>query len=133
MFFSEVKLLNESGIESTEFVTGDTMVLELRYKCDKPNVKANFVACITRSDWVFCYGTSCKYQYEGLIDVNKEGKIILKMKNVGLLKNSYYFDLTIKDEEDNIYDNIYCLIPFKIVESKKKDVGVLTIDTQWTM
>lgn len=129
--FTEVKLLNEEGKECTEFLTGDTMVLQMKYKCKTPGIKVNFVACITRQDWVFCYGTSCKYQHGGLIETQSTGELLLRLEDVKLLKNSYYFDLAIKNDMGVVYDNIFCLIPFKIIANNPKDVGVLEIQTEW--
>lgn len=130
-FFSEVKLLDENGKESTEFKTGDTMLLQLKYRCDKSKTKATFSVCITRNDWVFCYGTSSKYQLNKYVELKQDGTICLKLKNISLLKNSYYIDLAIKGEDGTVFDNIYCLILFKIIESSRKDVGIFAVDTEW--
>lgn len=131
VYFTEVKMLNGKGQECIEFSTGDDIIIDMKYKSNKIGTKANFVACITRSDWVFCYGTSCKYQYGGLLETKGEGRIILKMSNVNLLKNSYFLDISIKGEQEEKYDNIFNLITFKIKNSNPKDVGVLAVDTTW--
>lgn len=131
IYFTEVSMLDKNGNKCTEFTTGDDIIISMKYKSKKPGLKVNFVACITRNDWVFCYGTSCKYQYGGLVEAMNEGRIILKMSGIKLLKNSYFLDVSIKGEDNQKYDNIFNLITFKIIKSNPKDVGVLAIDTKW--
>lgn len=130
VYFTDVKLLNEDGDECLEFKTGDTILISMQYESKEPGIKANFVVCLTRSDWVFCYGTSCKYQC-GFVETQNRGTIMLKLKKVGLLCNTYFVDVAIQNEKGEKYDNIFSLFQFKITKNEAKDVGILAIDTEW--
>ncbi|MDD2957063.1 MAG: ABC transporter ATP-binding protein [Lachnospiraceae bacterium] len=131
--FTEVKMLNEKGEECTKFCTGEDIFIKMKYISEQPGLKINFAIGITRSDWVFCYGTSCKYLLNGFLISQSKGEIVLKLKDIHLLKNTYYLDVRIQDEENEKYDNIFNIIEFKVLPVAKKDVGVLLIDTEWNV
>lgn len=129
--FTQVGIFKENKQEQN-FYTGDNITIKMKYKCNTKVEKANFVICITRSDWVFCYGTSCKYQYGGFVKVKESGDVEVDLLNVGLLKGKYFLDIKIQGEkEGEIYDEIFNLLEFKVEQKTKKDVGVLLIDTKW--
>lgn len=107
------------------------MKVSMHYRAGNEKPIANFVICITRNDWIFCYGTSCKYQYDGFIQLDEEGKVEVEISNLGLLEGTYYIDLKIQGENDKIYDEIFNLFEFHVTQRSKKDVGILLLDTKW--
>ena len=128
--FTEIGMFKEDEKEQ-HFHTGDDVKIKMKYRCNKKIDRANFVICITRNDWVFCYGTSCKYQYDGFVKVKENGNVEVDLLNIGLLTGKYFIDLRIQGQEDEVYDEIFNLMEFEVKQNTKKDVGVLLIDTKW--
>ena len=129
--YTKVRLLNEKGQETQEFGFGEPIRLEMEYEAQSPGCKANFIVGITRTDWVYCFGSTSEIVKQAFSEVQKKGVVTFLIENNVLAEGKYFFDVRIKDENDEVYDNVFSLINFHVVTSKKYGWGVTSMKNQW--
>lgn len=122
--FVEVSI--KSNKDRLLFGIGDEIPLEL--KCVSGNECNNFKITlnITRSDGVFCFGTSVRCNIDG------EQTFFLRLEN-SLLEGRYYIDMIIKDEQGNTCDALYQIIEFEVETADDTEVGIVHLEHQWCL
>lgn len=128
--FTEVFLLDENYKRKITFKTGDTILVQMKYKSIKPNLEGNFGISIFRDDGVHCYGTNISIEYDKLLDIKESGEVIIKFENVALLPGKYMFDLAIHSADGVLYDDIRNVSEFYIT-SNKHDEGICRLHSLW--
>lgn len=129
--FTEVKLLNEDGKESLEFEPGEKIVIKMKYDSTEENAKLNFIIGITRNDWLYCYGATSKDSTGNYYHSGKKGEISFSIDSLNLLGGIYFLDVRIRNEKEEVFDNIYSLIQFKINKEEQKEYGIVTMKHSW--
>lgn len=130
--FTTIKLLDKDGNEQKTFRSGDDMVLELHYHCEKKVEDAVFGFGIFRSDSLWVYGTNTRIDHKDNFDIERDGSYIVKLSDVNLIPGQYWIDITIEFGEGNPVDYYKDAIRFEVV-SKVSDVGVCRIPHEWTL
>ncbi len=130
--FTDIRLLDSSGVEQKTFRTGEDMRLELHYTCVKKLTDAVFGFGIFRSDGLWVYGTNTRIDHKDNFDIERDGSYIVDLKDVMLIPGQYWFDITIEFGEGNPVDYYKEAIRFEVV-SKVSDVGVCRVEHDWTL
>ena len=129
--FTEVKMLDKAGNESLEFRPGEKITIKMKYSTEQVGTKLNFIIGITRNDWLYCYGATSKDSTGNYCISEKNGEIEFIIDSLNLLSGIYFLDVRIRSEEEEVFDNIYSLIQFKIKHEKQKEYGVVTMKHSW--
>lgn len=129
--FTEVKMLDEHGNEKLDFMSGEKLTVKMKYRAEKKGMKANFIIGITRNDWVYCYGATTKASTGRYFIANEAGEVDYTIESLNLLEGTYFLDVRIRSEEEKVYDNIYSLIQFKIVNENQNEFGILSMAHTW--
>lgn len=126
--YTGAELLDKNGERKIIYQTGDEMLIKLKYHCDNPGEKLNFVLNITRSDWIFVYGTSYYGTYQQFVTAKLDGEVEMKINNLSLLPGKYFMDFRIVNEKKENLDIIYCLFEFSVENENHSEVGFMTLD-----
>lgn len=125
--YTYAELLDKNGERKIIYKTGDDIIIKLKYHCDIPGEKLNFVLNITRSDWIFVYGTSYTGSYKKYVSAKEDGEVTMKIDNISLLPGTYFMDFRIVNEKKEPLDIIYCLFEFKIEDENQGEVGFMSL------
>ena len=131
IYFTEVKMLDEKGNEKVVFAPGDAATIKMHYRSSLPGTAVNIVIGISRSDWIYCYGTSLQHENGNFIVTKEEGDISLNIEKMCLLDGKYSLEVRIQDEEKKPYDYLSSLINFTIKSEQKKAVGIVSMPYSW--
>lgn len=129
--YKRVTVLNSEGKETNIFSTGERIIIQMDFENSIGRSRVNFTISITRTDWVYCYGSTTLMDTEKLIEIDKQGTVSLILEECRLLKGEYYIDLRIRDENDDCYENIFCLIKLVIKNRTDKEVGIFSMPHTW--
>lgn len=130
--FTKVEVVNEKGDLSLRYNVDDTMKIIMEYESDLPGSLANFVVCLTREDWVYCYGTTTHNLSGQYVKLQEKGKAVFVIDQLKLLEGKYYIDLRIQDTAETTYDCIYCLFEITIEKPEpQQETGILRMPCRW--
>lgn len=128
--FTGVALLDGQMKPKAVFKTGDSMIIEMKYKTIKAGKKGNFGIGIFRDDDVHCYGTNVEIETNDKITTTEQGVVKVKIEKCQLLPGKYYLDVAVHGEEGYFFDDIRRVLSFYITLNKK-DCGVCRLETEW--
>lgn len=129
--FTEVKLLDAKGNERLEFNPGEKIVIKMKYSAEQIGIKLNFIIGITRNDWLYCYGATSKDSTGSYYLSGKNGDVEFTIDSLNLLGGIYFLDVRIRSEVDEVFDNIYSLIQFKVNKEEQREYGLVTMKHSW--
>ena len=129
--FTEVKLLDAKGNERLEFNPGEKIVIKMKYSAEQIGIKLNFIIGITRNDWLYCYGATSKDSTGSYYLSGKNGDVEFTIDSLNLLGGIYFLDVRIRSEVDEVFDNIYSLIQFKVNKEEQREYGLVTMKHCW--
>ena len=129
--FTEVKLLDAKGNERLEFNPGEKIVIKMKYSAEQIGTKLNFIIGITRNDWLYCYGATSKDSTGSYYLSGKNGDVEFTIDSLNLLGGIYFLDVRIRSEVDEVFDNIYSLIQFKVNKKEQREYGLVTMKHSW--
>ena len=129
--FTEVKLLDAKGNERLEFNPGEKIVIKMKYSAEQIGTKLNFIIGITRNDWLYCYGATSKDSTGSYYLSEKNGDVEFTIDSLNLLGGIYFLDVRIRSEVDEVFDNIYSLIQFKVNKKEQREYGLVTMKHSW--
>ena len=129
--FTEVKLLDAKGNERLEFNPGEKIVIKMKYSAEQIGIKLNFIIGITRNDWLYCYGATSKDSTGSYYLSGKNGDVEFTIYSLNLLGGIYFLDVRIRSEVDEVFDNIYSLIQFKVNKEEQREYGLVTMKHSW--
>lgn len=127
--YDRVKLMNVNGVETTKFIIGEDIVIEMDYSGEE-DVEVNFIIGFTRLDGVFCYGSTIRLDCKQMWKSKKAGTVVFRVKNT-LMKGKYVLDVRIRAEDESFIDNIYSLIEFESYTDNVIDAGVMVMEHEW--
>lgn len=127
--FSSVKVLDSKGQETTKFSVGEDITVCVKCIQNTKNIKAKVSVGITRSDWIYCFGTSTFRDKKAYVPLADYEEIKFTFNNA-LLQGKYYFDLSIEDENGRLIDALYSIVEFSVNDTP--DVaGVIKMNYIW--
>lgn len=130
--FTKVELLDKEGNLSSTFPINGAMKLKMEYESSLPEREVNFVVCITRNDWVYCYGTTTRDVTGKCKTIGEKGTVEFEIDDIRLLSGKYFIDVRIQDPQDVVYDCIYSLFEFQInKQGHGKETGIVSMDCKW--
>jgi len=125
-----INLLNEEGKIKTVFETGTDITVQLHYEINEKVSNAVIGIGIFRSDGVYCYGTNTRLDELLDFDLEKEGIVEIKLKNVMLMPGEYSFDLAI-ESDIGVPVDYYREAASMELYSTKSDIGLIRIQHEW--
>lgn len=131
--YTSIVLCDGDGIETTEFSYGEKFVVSLQYECFEKDLLGNFIIGITRDDWVYCYGSTSQLVLGEYTTLDKNGCVRFEIDSNRFGPGKYYLDVRIKDKDDEVLDNVFSVIMFKVEVPKKYGWGTLSMDNRWTI
>ena len=129
--YNKVIMKNGSGEETTEFEFGEEIHVELEYECADQNVLGNFIVGITRDDWVYCFGSTSQIVNGSYSKLKSNGKVDFVIDSNALAEAKYFLDVRIKDDNDEVLDNCFSLVTFRVKTSKKYGWGTTSMKNEW--
>lgn len=126
----DIKSYDEKNMERSVFMTGESVVLRIKYEVKEAIYDAVFGIGIFRSDGLSCYGTNTKIDRIEKFNLNKDGEVKIVLKNVNLLSAEYSLDVAIQGPGGISID--YFKEAYKIqVYSMIEDIGIARIGHEW--
>jgi len=129
--FTNVQMLNAEGEKSLCFKTNEKFNIFMQYESTIEGSELEFVVCLTRSDWIFCYGSSNLGRNMRYFVSKKNGNIMFSIKELSLLEGKYYLDVIIQNTKGEAYDKIYSLMEFEVKTPNMQESGILKMDCSW--
>ena len=130
--FTEIKVVDENGVEDKRFKTGCRMIIDLSYHVEKKVVDAVFGFGLFRSDGLWCYGTNTRIDRMENFDLERDGNFVIDLTELQLIPGEYWLDVTIEYGEGNPVDYYKQAVKFEVV-SNTTDVGVFRVPHKWTL
>ena len=103
----------------------------MKYSAEQIGIKLNFIIGITRNDWLYCYGATSKDSTGSYYLSGKNGDVEFTIDSLNLLGGIYFLDVRIRSEVDEVFDNIYSLIQFKVNKEEQREYGLVTMKHSW--
>lgn len=131
--FTDAKIVNENGMETQFFKTGESMELILKYKAFDCAERLNFAVSITRDDGTYCYGTTLLSGTKEKIHIgeSQEGEVRLVIAKNNLLDGRYFVDISIQNLDEVFFDYINSALEFRVKNSKAIQRGVTYLPGTW--
>ena len=111
------------------FKNKDQIKIAMKCRCNVESEKIAVSVGITRSDWVYCFGSSVIYEYD-YVTLEGEQWFMFSFEN-RLLNGKYFIDLFIKNEKGERLDELYSIIDFTVDDSDVKSKGIVSQDCKW--
>lgn len=125
-----VKMLDSERVEKTVFRTGEEIDIVVGYKKNKEVDSVVVGLSFTRSDDIYCYGTSTLVDQIRELSLKQEGEVHFKILDNNLLEGEYFIQAAFYSEDDLYYDfmkkaMVFCSYP------AYADIGVARIRHEW--
>lgn len=127
---TDIRLLNNTGKEQGVFSTGADITLEILYEVNQPVEDAVFGIAVYRMDKTHCYGTNTRIDKLDRYSLTKDGKTLIKLKNVNLLAGKYTLDIAIEAGMGDPVDYYKEACSFEMY-SDIQDVGLVRLNHEW--
>lgn len=128
--YTEMYITNAQNEECVVFQTGDSGIVYLKYKAEKPGLTGNVCLMIYRDDGVYCYGTNYFIEAGELLRFDKEGIVKIVLQEIPLISGKYYFTISLHNENAQEYETVEWAASIQML-SAKCDQGVARIKSQW--
>jgi ABC-type polysaccharide/polyol phosphate transport system ATPase subunit len=129
---TEVNFTDNLGNKKLGFLSGEKMIIKLKYKANK-NVQAPiFGISFTTIDNIHCYGTNTWIDQYKLDDINQteQGETRFIIPSLDLVAGTYFVSAAVHDINGHQYDYHDKRFSFK-VSSITNDVGLAKLTHQW--
>jgi len=134
---SGVKLLNSKGIEQVVFFEDESLTVNFNFQIKGDLKELVFGMGISRADGLEIFGTNTSFRDDLLSQVEnilktgkKQGSISLHIDRIGLLDDTYYFDLACHALNGAPYDFHHRIHKFQ-VRNRSRAVGVVYPEVKW--
>lgn len=130
-----VRLLNEKGVEKTIFRTGDTLVLQIDYKCHEAIPSPFFGMAIHRQDGTHITGPNSSFAGLVLPTLENEGTVTYRVPYLPLLEGLYHISVAAVNHDDTeIFDYHDRAYSFRVVNydgAMRERYGLVTLRGEW--
>lgn len=135
VLFTDVKVLDEKGVDKRAFQSGENVSIVATYKCQVPveQIKVNVGLEIRNKDGSYVYGTNTARDGSGGLDVRPEGKLEIRLPNLELVEGTYTIGVALANQEETLsYDHYHEMVEIRIY-SDIKDIGMYRIKHDFVM
>ncbi len=135
-----VTLMNGEGVPQEAYVTGETIVVRMRYRARRTINRPLFGLAIYRSDGISCHGTSNWVVDHAPASIEGTGFVECRFERVMLLEGEYVLSAHLYGEQGVIPHDIHDMrYPLRMVRSVSErsrlphvPIGVVAIEQKWT-
>jgi len=134
---SSVQILNSKGVEQKVFFEDESLSVNFNFKIKGEVSELVFGMGISRADGLEIFGTNTSFREDLLEEVadilksgKKEGCISLSINRIGLMEDTYYFDLACHALNGAPYDFHHRVHKFQ-VRNRTRSVGVVYPEVKW--
>jgi lipopolysaccharide transport system ATP-binding protein len=128
---TEVLVTDERGVPRTQFSTGDTVWIRVRFRVDAPGRIVHVGVHIARNDQVECVATGTHFTEVTPAVEGTRGSVALRLKQLPLLAGLYHVSVGLLDEHGlHIYDLRHSIAEL-IVTSRRRESGIFLPDYEW--
>lgn len=131
---TRVRLLNTDEQETTSFLTGDGMIIEMEYIARQPIPNPEFGLAIFRHDGLQINGPNSRLAGMDFGSVEGSGIIRYEIKRLPLLPARYQLTVAVHDGRfPKCYDFHREAYSFRIIAGGTEEIdGLLELEAQWT-
>ena len=130
VYFTRIRLLNQEGKESSRFMTGESMIIEMGYKVKNALKNPACGIGIFRNDGVQCYGVNTQIDHIQGLALQKDGAIRFCVESNVLLPGVYTVDVALHTEDGFAYDYYRFAKEFQ-VSSDRTEAGISRMPHKW--
>ncbi|RKX30748.1 MAG: ABC transporter ATP-binding protein [Verrucomicrobia bacterium] len=131
--FTEVRLLDEGGTESTRFTTGKSMIVEIHFHAHQPVVRPVFGFSIKSGNGIPIFGSNTQIEGRTIERISGEGVIRLVIDPLLLMEGHYFLSLSIHSEDHKIqYHRREDWYPFA-VHNPLGGLGMVHLHCRWEL
>lgn len=134
---SDVQLLNSENVAQRVFFEDESLTVKFNFQITGNITELIFGMGINRADGLDIFGTNTSFQKDLLSQAEeilksgkKEGSISLKIDRIGLMEDTYYFDLACHALNGAPYDYHHRIHKFQ-VRNRSRAVGVIYPEVKW--
>ncbi len=129
--FGEVLMRDETGKESSNFVTGRTMKIEIHYRAKKRVEKPVFGFSVKTGNGFFIFGTNTQIMNVPIDFVEGDGVVELTVEPLRLMEGKYFLSLAIHNQDHTVqYHRREDWHPFA-VKNPTSAHGIVHLDCRW--
>ena len=129
---TDVCVLDGTGAARTVFDPQEDITVRIRYHSRVRLTDVVLGLAIYRTDGLYIYGTNSLLDRMGVVTLDGDGVIDLKMRGVGLNQGMYAVDLALHRPDGFSYDFWRNTCTFTITE-KRGEVGIISLNHEWTI
>ena len=131
--FIDVKLRDESGQESTTFITGKSMFIDIHYRARARIEKPIFGFSLKTGNGFFIFGSNTQIMNYPIAAVEGEGRMRLKIEPLTLMEGKYFLSLAVHSWDHTVqYHRREDWHPFA-VKSPTSAQGVFHLNCHWDL
>lgn len=131
--YTSIELLNDEGVSSACFETGDKISIRFQYVSKVMNSPLSFAFGIVSKDHIPIYRTSTSLEYGKMVLTACSGMLTCTLESNKLLDGQYYLEARIWGENEVLHDSIADFILLDIKTRPIKERGFLHMDHTWNM
>lgn len=134
MWFTDARILNEQGKETSFFQTGEQMEIRLQFEAPElPKEQINISVSFTRDDGIYCFGTTALSGTEDIEIPIQLGKneICMRIKVNNLLQGHFMVDIGIQNLKEEVFDYIGEALEFRVKNEKTVQNGIVSLPVYW--
>lgn len=127
-----VKLYNKFGEESSNFVSGDPMRIEISYHAAKEVADPVFGIVVYTDTDIQCYGTNTDLKGFDIKKIKGEGHIQLDIDRLTMHEGKYLVTVAVHSRDHVPYDWLDKQSSFNVTK-KTNDAGLFEIPCEWKL
>lgn len=133
VYFTNVSIHNKDNKPDYVYATNDYMHIEYEFSCSqeiKDDDNVVFSLNIYKDDNTCCFGSTSKVELNMPVNIRNKHKFIVDIDELKLLKGTYYIDVSIKGDADELYDYIHDSVRFEVINTFGR-TGICDMGTKW--
>jgi ABC-type polysaccharide/polyol phosphate transport system ATPase subunit len=127
---SDVTLMNDQGVTTHVFHTGEPMVVQMTVRPSRPISDFVFGVGIFNAEGFCIYGTNTDIEEHEADTLSGEATVRLDIEAIDLVEGTYKLDVAVHKKDGAPYDYHRLLYTFR-VKSRLKDVGIYRPRHRW--
>lgn len=129
--FTQVRLLDEHGRETSTFTTGHAMRVEILYHAKRRIENAVFGFSLKTGNGFFLYGTNTQIMKVPVPPLEGEGTVELTFKPLSLMAGKYFLSLAVHSWDHSVqYHRLEDWYPFA-VQNESPAHGIFQLPCEW--
>ena len=128
-----IMLLDELGSEQKIFLTDDSIKVEIKYRINEKIIDPAIAFAVYNEEGVMCYGTNTRIDGMRRLTLKEKGKVVIELKDIGLLPGKYFMDCAIESENGVVADYYRKAKEFYMHSKIQNEIGVFRIKHEWKL